>query len=60
MNISEFHRTRPVKTYASIKDLEDYVEAVIANLKCNNTYNSDLYIIKDKLKLVKENFIKGE
>lgn len=60
MNISEFERTKPRKTYALIKTLQEFAEEVIEKDRKYETYNTSMYYVAAKLKELEESFLKGE
>ena len=55
MNISEFERSKPRKTYGQILKLEEYVNESEANKK-----HLDTQKVKEILHEIKLNFLRGE
>jgi hypothetical protein len=61
MNPSEFERTKPVKTYKKIKELEKLIKE--EQIKTENLYANRIATLDSMLKAVtelKETFLKGE
>jgi hypothetical protein len=61
MNISEFERTKPVKTLKGIKELEKLIKE--EQIKTENLYANRIATLDSMLKAVtelKETFLKGE
>lgn len=60
MNISQFERDKPRKTYQSLQDLKTLIqEALDFNLK-NHLYDGNLFAIQEKVSQLEQHFLAGE
>lgn len=60
MNVSEFERNKPKKTYSKIKEIQDYVDSYIDLNRDKNEYNIQLYKLKTDLQELLSIFLRGE